>query len=86
MISQEKSIFCDTQIVKSKNYVLYFPQVRQRLSNLQGRGTLFLSMMKGMTMNKWTKAIGVVAAAALMIPLAACGSTRGETSGGGGFR
>ncbi|QOL34621.1 sugar-binding protein [Bifidobacterium lemurum] len=34
-------------------------------------------------MNKWTKAIGVVAAAALMIPLAACGSTRGETSGGG---
>ncbi len=37
-------------------------------------------------MNKWTKAIGVVAAAALMIPLAACGSTRGETSGGGGFR
>ena len=28
-------------------------------------------------MNKWTKVVGAVAAAALLVPLAACGSTRG---------
>lgn len=28
-------------------------------------------------MNKWTKAIAAVAAGAMLIPLAACGSSRG---------
>ena len=28
-------------------------------------------------MNKWTKAVGIVAAAAMLIPMGACGSTRG---------
>jgi putative multiple sugar transport system substrate-binding protein len=28
-------------------------------------------------MNKWTKVIGLVAATAMLIPLAACGNSRG---------
>lgn len=28
-------------------------------------------------MNKWTKVVGIVAAAAMLIPMGACGSTRG---------
>lgn len=31
-------------------------------------------------MNKWTKAAGALAAAAMLIPMAACGNTRGGGS------
>ena len=31
-------------------------------------------------MNKWTKVLGVVAATAMLIPLAACGGSRGTGS------
>lgn len=34
-------------------------------------------------MNKWTKVLGVVAATAMLIPLAACGGSRGTTTAGG---
>lgn len=34
-------------------------------------------------MNKWTKVLGVVAATAMFIPLAACGGSRGTTTAGG---
>lgn len=34
-------------------------------------------------MKKWTKAIAAVAAGAMLIPLAACGSTRGGSGSSG---
>jgi putative multiple sugar transport system substrate-binding protein len=46
----------------------------------QGRETRFNFIGERNLMNKWTKAIAAVAAGAMLIPLAACGSSRGGGS------